>query len=157
MEKFLKYKLVVIIIQIFFLGFWFCQTQLPKFWEPIHTWELAWGSATMGGLGGVSYCLRAIYINICAKKIWDTDWTWWYYLRPLTSPIAAFTAFIFLKAGLLMFSTPQSIENQLENMWAFYAVSFIAGYNVDNFFKRLERLAESLLGLSSSNIGKESK
>ena len=27
-----------------------------------------------GGLGGVTYCLRGVYLNACVRKQWDIAW-----------------------------------------------------------------------------------
>ncbi|MBF4344527.1 hypothetical protein EAY39_28010, partial [Vibrio anguillarum] len=31
-----------------------------------------------GLTGGVTYCLRAVYLNKCVRKQWDTNWVTWY-------------------------------------------------------------------------------
>lgn len=56
----------------------------------------------VGVIGGILYCLRAVYLNKCVQKEWDKDWEVWYYLRPITSGISGFASCIFLKAGLLV-------------------------------------------------------
>jgi hypothetical protein len=33
----------------------------------------------IGGIGGVVYCLRAVYLNACVRKSWDKEWHTWYY------------------------------------------------------------------------------
>jgi uncharacterized MnhB-related membrane protein len=35
--------------------------------------------ALIGGLGGVTYCLRGVYLNACVRKQWDDAWQPWYY------------------------------------------------------------------------------
>ena len=36
------------------------------------------------------------------KNNWAPHWVIWYYLRPMTSAISGFVAYIFLKAGLIV-------------------------------------------------------
>lgn len=52
--------------------------------------------AYVAGVGGVLYCLRAVYLNRCVRKCWDNSWRIWYFLRPLTSMIGGFGVFLFL-------------------------------------------------------------
>jgi formate hydrogenlyase subunit 3/multisubunit Na+/H+ antiporter MnhD subunit len=107
--------------------------------------------ALIGALGGIIYCLRGIYINKCVRKNWDDNWNLWYYLRPLTSLISGFISCIFLKAGLL---TLDVSEKSGGIYFGYFAVAFIAGYNVDNFLKKLEAIAHSAWGIDKSNSSK---
>jgi hypothetical protein len=103
--------------------------------------------ALIGVIGGILYCLRAVYLNKCVHKQWDKDWEVWYYLRPITSGISGFISCIFLKAGLLVLAAdtqPDAIE------YGYLAIAFIAGYNVDNFMKKLEEVASSVWGIKKS-------
>lgn len=103
--------------------------------------------ALAGAAGGILYCLRAIYINKCVNKKWDETWYVWYYLRPITSGISGFISCIFLKAGLMVLEATQDPN---ATMYGFYALAFIAGYNVDNFLKKLETIAQDLWGINKS-------
>lgn len=38
-----------------------------------------------GGIGGLTYCLRSVYINTSLHKRWDTCWLPWYVIRPVVS------------------------------------------------------------------------
>ena len=101
----------------------------------------------IGVIGGILYCLRAVYLNKCVHKQWDKGWEIWYYLRPITSGISGFASCIFLKAGLLVLEAdakPDAIA------FGYLAIAFIAGYNVDNFMKKLESIASSVWGISKS-------
>lgn len=106
-----------------------------------------------GITGGILYCLRAVYLNKCVRKQWDKDWEVWYYLRPITSAISGFASCIFLKAGLLVLEAdakPDAIA------FGYLAIAFIAGYNVDNFMKKLESIASSVWGIKKSRASNES-
>jgi hypothetical protein len=108
--------------------------------------------AYVGGIGGILYCLRSVYLNRSLRKQWDNDWEVWYYLRPIASSISGFVSCIFLKAGLLVLEASNQTDNSL---YGYLAIAFIAGYNVDNFLKRLESIAHSAWGISKSRISKE--
>ncbi len=109
----------------------------------------------IGTMGGVLYCLRGVYLNRCVRKTWDEDWHVWYYLRPITSGLSGFVSCIFLKAGLLVLEG-ESVSD--ETSFGYLAIAFIAGYNVDNFLKKLESVAKTLWGIEksrSSEIGED--
>ncbi len=106
-------------------------------------------SALLGSLGGVLYCLRAIYLNKSVHKRWDKDWYVWYYLRPLTSLISGLVSSIFLKAGLLTLDAAEGGAS-----FGYLAIAFIAGYNVDNFLKKIEDVAKTVWGIDKSRVGK---
>ncbi len=101
----------------------------------------------IGVLGGIIYCLRSVYINKCVKKRWDKEWAVWYYLRPITSGISGLVSCIFLKAGLLVL---EATPNSDAIYFGYLAIAFIAGYNVDNFMKKLESIASSVWGIRKS-------
>jgi hypothetical protein len=105
-------------------------------------------SALIGSLGGVLYCLRAVYLNKSVHNRWDEEWHVWYYLRPLTSLLSGFVSSIFLKAGLLTLDAAEG-----GSAFGFLAVAFIAGYNVDNFLKKIEDVAKTVWGIDKSRVG----
>ena len=35
--------------------------------------ELLVNCIMIGGIGGIMYCLRAVYVNACVKKSWEED------------------------------------------------------------------------------------
>lgn len=110
----------------------------------------------VGAIGGILYCIRAVYLNKCVRKNWDEDWHIWYYLRPLASTISGFVSFIFLKAGLLVLD---AATDQNAILFGYLAIAFIAGYNVDNFLKKIESVACEIWGIKksrSSNIDSNS-
>ena len=71
---------------------------MPQWW---HSLGLVVPCALVGGIGGVVYCLRGVYLNACVKKVWDDQWQPWYYIRPIVSHLCGAISFLFLKAGLL--------------------------------------------------------
>ena len=101
----------------------------------------------IGGIGGTLYCLRAVYLNRSVLNQWDERWNVWYYLRPITSAISGIISCVFLKAGLLVLDASSGSG---DTTYGFLALAFIAGYNVDNFLKRLEEIAKSAWGIAKS-------
>jgi hypothetical protein len=101
-----------------------------------------------GGVGGIVYCMRGVYLNACVRKTWDTTWLPWYFIRPITSVICGFVSYALLKAGLLLLdSTPRPDSNSL----GFYVLAFVAGLNVDKFVAKIENLALTTWGIEKSN------
>jgi hypothetical protein len=108
--------------------------------------------AIAGGLGGITYCLRGVYLNACVRKQWDDAWQPWYYIRPIVSTICGGVSFIFLKAGLLVLDAAQK---ESANLLGFYALAFIAGFNVDKFIAKVEDIAHASWGIQKSRAGSE--
>lgn len=106
----------------------------------------------MGGLGGVVYCMRGVYLNYSVRNNWNDRWMPWYLLRPWVSFILGGVSFVFLKAGLLALN---SRFDETSEYWTFYALAFVAGYNVDKFLKRLEEINESVFGINKSRASPE--
>ncbi len=106
----------------------------------------------VGGLGGVLYCLRGVYVNRAVRNHWDARWEVWYYLRPLTSGMTGAASYVFLKAGLLVLDANAA---PTANPFGYLAFAFVAGYNVDNFLKRIEGVAESAWGIKPSRAGSQ--
>ncbi|PSN07018.1 hypothetical protein C7G83_14550 [Siccibacter turicensis] len=105
--------------------------------------------------GGCLYCFRAIYLNKCVRKNWDPDWHLWYFIRPVTSTIAGAISYLFLKAGLLVLESSTNVDS---SEMGFFALAFIAGFNVDKFVAKIEEIAKAVWGIDktrSSNINNE--
>lgn len=100
-----------------------------------------------GGVGGITYCLRGIYLSACVKNDWKSTWLPWYFIRPIVSFICGAVSCLFLKAGLILLEAKQA--DTTSNL-AFYALAFIAGLNVDKFIERIEGIAESTWGIKKS-------
>ena len=109
--------------------------------------ELLYHCVLVGGIGGIIYCLRAVYLNACVRKQWDSEWHPWYYIRPFVSLISGGVSWLFLKAGLLVLDASNAAESS--NL-GFLALAFIAGYNVDKFMSKLEQLSEAAWGIEKS-------
>lgn len=106
----------------------------------------------IGGIGGVVYCLRGVYLNACVHNRWDTNWLPWYFIRPVVSLICGFVSYLLLKAGLLVLeSSPRPESNHL----GFYVLAFIAGLNVDKFVAKIEEVAQTTWGIEKSRAGKD--
>jgi hypothetical protein len=103
--------------------------------------------AAVAYIGGALYCFRAIYLNKCVYKRWDTDWHVWYFIRPITSTIAGAVSYLFLKAGLLVL---ESSSNSDASEIGFFALAFIAGLNVDKFVAKIEEVAKAVWGIDKS-------
>lgn len=103
--------------------------------------------AMVGGLGGCMYCLRAIYLNYSARRQWSSDWYPWYIIRPFVSAGSGAVAYLFLKAGLLVLESGTRTD---ASDLGFYAISFIAGLNVDKFIRKIEEVAQSVWGIEKS-------
>lgn len=104
-----------------------------------------------GGLGGATYCLRGVYLNACVRKQWDIGWLPWYLLRPIVSLVLGGVSYLFVKAGLLLMGAGQDQANSLLGIWA---VSFIAGLNVDRFLAKIEDLGSAAWGIEPSRQSK---
>ncbi|XLZ71471.1 hypothetical protein ABT364_05745 [Massilia sp. SR12] len=115
--------------------------------EPLEPIRIGLACCCTAGIGGVLYCLRAVYINRCVKNQWSSQWNWWYILRPMTSFICGGASYLFLKAGLLVLES--KTEGQASEI-GFYALAFIAGLNVDKFVAKIEGVAHAVWGIEKS-------
>ena len=116
-------------------------------------YSLGYKCALMGALGGVVYCLRAVYLNRSVKAKWNEDWHVWYYLRPVVSLVVGMVSCVFLNAGLLVLDASQVDAARASG---FLGLSFIAGLNVDRFLVRLEDIAQSTWGIRPSRASEDS-
>lgn len=105
-------------------------------------------------VGGCLYCFRAVYLNKCVRKQWDSDWNIWYFIRPITSIISGAISYLFLKAGLLVL---ESSANANASEIGFFALAFIAGFNVDKFVAKIEEVAKAVWGIEKSRSSDASK
>lgn len=99
-----------------------------------------------GVLGGIVQCFRGYYLHAGVYKDWDDNWNIWYYIRPVVSGILGFVSLVFIKAGLFVFSSEGG-----NNLMAYLAVAFIAGYNVQNFLTKLEEISKATLSIEKSS------
>lgn len=118
------------------------------------TLQIPISCALIGAVGGITYCLRGVYLNACVRKQWDAAWHPWYYIRPIVSLICGAVSFVFLKAGLLVLDAAQKPD---ANLLGFYALAFIAGFNVDKFVAKLEDIAHATWGIEKSRSGQDKK
>ncbi|ASU15011.1 hypothetical protein [Actinobacillus pleuropneumoniae] len=121
------------------------------FFKAIREYSSFLNSCLIGGVGGIVYCLRAVYINFSVLKRWDESYLVWYLIRPIISLIIGGVSYLFIKAGLVLFSSSEQYElNQLSIL----SLAFLSGLNVDKFLKKLESIGETVWGISPSNLGK---
>lgn len=104
-----------------------------------------------GGIGGAIYCMRGIYLNYCVYKQWDSVWYPWYFIRPIVSIVTGVVSFFLLRAGLFVL---ESKTNTDSSYYGYYAFAFIAGYNVDQFLKKVEDIAQTTWGIDKSRSSK---
>lgn len=104
-----------------------------------------------GGLGGVTYCLRGVYLNACVRKQWDVSWLPWYLLRPIVSLVLGGVSYLFVKSGLLLLGAAQDQSGSQLGIWA---MSFIAGLNVDRFLAKIEDIGSTVWGVEPSRQSK---
>jgi hypothetical protein len=101
----------------------------------------------IGGVGGATYCLRGVYLSASVRGDWSDRWLPWYFIRPIVSVICGVASWVFLKAGLLVLESQQNPDS---GHFAYYALAFIAGLNVDKFICKLEDVALTVWGIEKS-------
>lgn len=148
-------KLIILFLFVFsaaiaFLLLLSLQTDLPRWLNDI---RLPFRCVVLGGLGGVIYCLRAVYLNAAVRKSWDPAWIPWYYIRPFVSLGCGGISYLFLKAGLLLLESKQNTDS---SDLGFYALAFIAGLNVDKFITKIEDIAQATWGIEKSRTAADS-
>jgi hypothetical protein len=104
-----------------------------------------------GGLGGITYCLRGVYLSACVRKQWDVGWLPWYVLRPFVSLILGGVSFLFVKTGLLLLGSVPTVNGPPLGIWA---LAFIAGLNVDRFLAKIEEIGSTAWGVEPSRQSK---
>lgn len=143
MKKVISYQILALAVLVFA----WAQGPLGNVPAWLTAYQLAINCILVASLAGVLYCIRAVYTNYSARDTWEKRWELWYYLRPLASGIAGLVAFIFLKAGIAVLEASQTGAG---GMYGYMAFSFVAGYNVDRFLKKIEDLAQSKFGVEQS-------
>lgn len=147
MKRIITYLILIGIVDVALL-IATSQAQLP-FWVNSHALVLK--CCLIGGMGGVVYCLRGVYLNASVKKSWDDNWQPWYYIRPVVSHFCGAVSFLFLKAGLLVLEARQT--NDASDL-GFLALAFISGLNVDKFISKVEDIAQATWGIEKSRTAK---
>lgn len=139
---------LLLLITIGYIGF--IKGDYPD-WLTVHQLLLKCGLTGM--LGGVLYCGRAVYLNKCVRKTWDPEWMVWYFLRPVISGICGVTAYVFLKAGLVVLDASQ---NSSGGTYGYLAFALFAGLNVDRFMAKIEELGVAMFGIEKSRAARSS-
>lgn len=145
-------NITVLFVLIYLLAFltadvYFGYQLLYKSIFPNDEYDLLFQCISVGGIGGILYCLRGTYLNFCVEKNWDNDWIIWYIVRPVVSLVSGGVSCLFLKAGLLVLEAEK--ETGASNL-GFYALAFIAGLNVEKFIAKIEELAKATWGIDKS-------
>jgi hypothetical protein len=143
------YEFAILFI-LCFTGYKMLETTAGK----VEGLSLLFACVLTGGLGGVLYCLRGVYLNYSVYNKWTSQLIPWYLIRPIVSLICGGISFVFLKAGLLVLEAQK--ESDATNL-GFYALSFIAGLNVDKFLSRVEDLAQATWGIEKSRTSQRDK
>jgi len=141
--------LIFVFAAIIFVSYKLVVCSLGK----LEDFRLIFSCILIGGIGGILYCLRGVYLNYSVHDQWSDKWLVWYIVRPLVSMICGGVSFIFLKAGLLVLEAQK--ETNATNL-GFYALAFIAGMNVDKFISKIEDLADATWGIKKSRTSKNS-
>lgn len=136
--------LIVVLLAYTYLGLLILTKRLTL--EP-YGLNLAVLCGLCGGIGGVTYCLRGIYLNACVFDRWSSKWLPWYFIRPVVSFVCGVVSCLFLKAGLIVLEAKQSGD---PTNLAFFALAFIAGLNVDKFIEKIEDVAQVTWGIKRS-------
>lgn len=148
MKRIVAYLLFILIIDIG--SIFLLETKFAPQW--LETFRLIILCALIGGIGGVVYCLRGVYLNYCVRKCWDDKWQPWYYIRPIVSHLCGGVSYLFLRAGLLLLEARQSTNT---SDLGFLALAFIAGLNVDKFLAKIEDISQATWGIEKSRTAKE--
>lgn len=140
MKRFIIPYLLTVLLIIVFIGLFIFNKEINL---DLTFFEIAGYCSLFGIIGGIIQCFRGYYLHMALFKDWDDDWNVWYYLRPVVSGILGFISLVFIKAGLFIFSAEAG-----NNLMAYLAIAFIAGYNVQNFLTKLEEVSKTTLGIS---------
>lgn len=126
-------------------------------YQPLPNWikpyETALFCGIAGGFGGIVYCLRGVYLNVCVRNSWESKWIVWHIIRPVLSIICGVISFLLLKAGLILLDASPNPDN---NYYGFYMFAFVAGLNVDKFLQKIEDIAQTTWGIDKTRAGKDS-
>jgi len=145
MKKIIIYLLFLLLIAIGGLFYIYFD---PCGWVLKPTVQLIFYCVTTGLLGGVIRCLRGVYVSKALDK-WDDKWVLWYYLRPIVSGIMGFISFVFIRAGLLIFSNQQGTLLK-DSFFGYLVVAFLAGYNVKYFLEKIEEIGITTWGIKKT-------
>jgi hypothetical protein len=111
--------------------------------------KLAGYCLSLGIIGGVVHCLRSVYLHKALLADWNANWNAWYFIRPIVSGTVGIISMIFIKAGLLIFTSNGQIDDRIA---AYLAVAFVAGYNVKNFLLKIEEVSQTVLGIEKKKL-----
>jgi hypothetical protein len=85
------------------------------------------------------------------RKQWDVAWLPWYLIRPIVSLVLGGVSYLFVKSGLLLLG---AMQDQTGSQLGIWAISFIAGLNVDRFLAKIEDIGLTVWGIEPSRQSK---
>lgn len=136
--------LILFLSALSYAGVFLLSNLLPEWAEQM---RMVFSNMIVGGFGGCTYCLRAVYLNKCVFNRWDNNWLIWYVIRPFVSCICGGVSYLFLKSGLIFL---ESGTQQNATDIGFYALAFVSGLNVDKFIGKIEDIAQAVWGIEKT-------
>lgn len=98
-----------------------------------------------GGLGGTTYCIRALY-HYYIKGEFDFDrYKWWLVFRPVTGSVLALAVFALVQGGVAAVGAPPSPSHA--NL-AWFGFGYMTGFSTEQVIEWLRRGSKSVFGES---------
>lgn len=150
---------IIVFITIYsFLTFWLLFDGLINQFSILHgIWrvdpevgfnsEIQLAFFTMLGaiFGGAILSFTSFHRYVAVEKGFDIDHLWGYILAPVLNIIIGVIVYALLQSGLLVLTGSFTGDNhQVSSAFGFLAIGCIAGYNWDDFIKKLEELSKKL-------------
>jgi len=106
-----------------------------------------------GGLGSITYCMRAFFFY-CIKKDFTFDThKWWYVFRPVVGALLAFALYALVVGGIISISgLPQ--KETFSSYLTIFAISYLAGFSSQQVVELLRSTSKALFGGSKNEEDK---
>ncbi|MDR6496382.1 hypothetical protein J2797_006309, partial [Paraburkholderia terricola] len=82
------------------------------------------------------------------------QWLPWYFIRPVVSLILGGVSYLFIQSGLLLLGASHDAGSG-QNQLGIWAMTFLAGLNVDKFLTKIEAVGQSVWGIELSRQSKQ--
>lgn len=105
-----------------------------------------------GLLGCACYCTKSLYFQFCVRKEWDDRWVVWHIIRPFVGTALGAASYLFVQSGLLLIEAEGKESGEF---YGIYAIAFIAGFNVDNFLKKIEETSFTLWKIKKTRMSQQ--